>query len=203
MEEFTYQNDNVYASSDTYLEVRDGAAMISLYPIGNSTVVVTGGLISHDLSPRDNSTVVFSGGSVGAILQGLGNSTIEFSGGTISQSLVAKGNSTVSISGGSIGGSGLYAWDSGMIYLYGSNFSVGNEDLAFGDSLRDYATLQGSYLTGTITGTLQDGSLMNNTFRIREADYANITIVPAPGAFLLGSIGLSLAGWKLRRREES
>ena len=27
-------------------------------------------------------------------------------------------------------------------------------------------------------------------------------VVPAPGAFLLGSLGLSLAGWKLRRREE-
>jgi hypothetical protein len=28
-------------------------------------------------------------------------------------------------------------------------------------------------------------------------------VVPVPGAFVLGTLGLSVAGWKLRRREES
>ena len=30
-----------------------------------------------------------------------------------------------------------------------------------------------------------------------------VIVVPAPGAVLHGMIGLSLAAWKLRRREES
>ena len=35
------------------------------------------------------------------------------------------------------------------------------------------------------------------------ATFDNIEVVPVPGAVLLGSIGLGLAGWKLRRRKES
>ena len=31
-------------------------------------------------------------------------------------------------------------------------------------------------------------------------DNVAVSVIPAPGAFLLGGIGLSLAGWKLRRR---
>ncbi|TKJ32311.1 MAG: hypothetical protein CEE38_23425 [Planctomycetes bacterium B3_Pla] len=35
------------------------------------------------------------------------------------------------------------------------------------------------------------------------ATLPNAEVVPVPGAFLLGSIGLSVAGWKLRRRKKS
>ena len=31
----------------------------------------------------------------------------------------------------------------------------------------------------------------------------NVELVPIPGALVLGTLGLGLAGWKLRRREES
>lgn len=36
-----------------------------------------------------------------------------------------------------------------------------------------------------------------------DVSMTQLTFVPAPGAFLLATLGLSLAGWKLRRQKES
>lgn len=51
------------------------------------------------------------------------------------------------------------------------------------------------------SGTRAD--LGHQEFKSRNASFSfsnTVAIVPAPGAILLGSIGLSLAGWKLRKR---
>jgi hypothetical protein len=48
---------------------------------------------------------------------------------------------------------------------------------------------------GFVDITVSDDSIVD-FYRI------NLTVVPVPGAFLLGTIGLSLAGWKFRKRKE-
>lgn len=47
----------------------------------------------------------------------------------------------------------------------------------------------------------EDDQFGDNTgIRTTELWYTDVAPVPAPGAFLLGSIGLSYAGWRLRRK---
>jgi hypothetical protein len=49
--------------------------------------------------------------------------------------------------------------------------------------------------------THEDDYRADNTgIRTTELWYNDVNVVPVPGAFLLGSIGLSYAGWRLRRR---
>ena len=48
------------------------------------------------------------------------------------------------------------------------------------------------------TGALAAGWYIN----ILNATGAPLPVVPVPGAFLIGSIGLAVSGWKLRRRKE-
>jgi hypothetical protein len=52
------------------------------------------------------------------------------------------------------------------------------------------------------TGAFSDGSLGLYQFSQREVEFSNLSmsVIPAPGAILLGSIGAGLVGWVRRRR---
>jgi len=98
---------------------------------------------------------------------------------------------TANVTGGTIVDD-LLAWDSGKIYPYGSSFSVGRRTLNYGDSLRDYGTYDADWnmMRGIITGTLQDGSSLNNDFWIRaDAPDADIIVIPEPATLLLVGLG--------------
>jgi hypothetical protein len=98
----------------------------------------------------------------------------------------------ITVSGGTIGTIAFYeiiAESSGMIYLNGSDFSVDGHILSIGESLRNYGVSYNIWLTGTITGTLQDGSSLNNIFFIEEATNADIMVVPEPATLLLLGLG--------------
>jgi hypothetical protein len=41
-----------------------------------------------------------------------------------------------------------------------------------------------------------------SAFGETSTSVAEVTLIPAPGAFLLGSIGLAFANWKLRKRKK-
>lgn len=184
---------------------------------GTSFTLLTGGIIGEDLRAYENSTAIINGGTVGGtvgaggnsiveiesgIIQGYvyagGNGLVEINGGSISGKLSSKGEGTIKVTGGVIGGI-FDVWHDGIIELYGSGFSVGGEDLSVGNSLRDYGTLElvgGDYFyTGTITGTLNDGSILNNYFQILEPTAADIIIIPEPCSLVL----LGLGGLVLRR----
>lgn len=163
-----------------------------LFPHDDSITTINGGSVG-ELMASGNSIVTVNDVSIGDDLWAQGDSAIKITGGFIGDFLSSFDGSTIELSGGSIGG-GLSASGSSIIYLYGSGFSVAGQTLKYGDSLRDYGTV-GSYITGTITGILQDDSVLNNTFSIPTATNADIIVVPEPGTILM----LGLGGFLIRR----
>ena len=59
-----------------------------------------------------------------------------------------------------------------------------------------------SYPTWYFDGLIDEVAIFNRALTDTEIRNAYFSIVPAPGAFLLGCLGLSFAGFKLRKRKE-
>ena len=53
-------------------------------------------------------------------------------------------------------------------------------------------------ISGTLTGTLSSGESINWYFEREDA--SSIYLIPAPGALVLGSLGVGLLSWLRRRR---
>jgi len=61
-----------------------------------------------------------------------------------------------------------------------------------------------SYLRSSLrTGGYPHDQIFVNDLGFRVASVSEPAVIPVPGAVLLGTLGLSVAGWKLRRREKS
>ena len=131
------------------------------------------------LSLYDNS--MFNMGS-GEIVHQLiaDDSFIDFYGGTVGGSLVAQNYATILMTGGTVGDS-LEVLQNGKINLYGTNFFSApglygiRTPLSPRDKLSDFGTLvsepgQTPYYTGFVTGTLLDGTPLNNTFKIEVSN---------------------------------
>jgi len=207
--------------------ITGGSIMRNLYAPDNAHVSISGGSIDGWLEAADNATVTISGGSIGGRVRMHDDTTLTFSGGLI-DSLTLDYDATAAVTGGSIttyltafdstsitmsGGSvGTYfsALDDGNIYLNGDNFQVTaggiTTSLSNGDKLSNYGTVGtdtwgNNYFTGVVTGTLADGSVVDNTFQIfntgNYAGTADIIIIPEPATVIL----LGLGGLVLRKRK--
>jgi len=190
-----------------------------------SSVTITGGAIKGRLQAYNNASVTMSDGSIGTIMLARDNTTINMSGGSIRDGiqlsnyatatvtggtlacLAAWDNATVTMTGGSIG-VGLGIYNNGTIYLDGTDFQVNGQTLSNGDKLSDYGMffegVEGwGYYTGTITGTLADGSVLDNEFNIYNtgdnAGIGNIIIIPEPCSMVL----LGLGGLVLMRKRRT
>jgi hypothetical protein len=89
-----------------------------------------------------------------------------------------------------------------LITLDGYNFQVNGQSIGYGAMASDYAVPGSDHygnpcLTGTITGTLVNGNILNNQFYI--FDEADITFVPEPATILLLGLGSSAL---LRKRRK-
>lgn len=203
-----YQDSSVYLDGyiannpGTHFHVVDGGTINYLGAYNNSTIKVDGGLISAGISANDNSEIGVNGGTIGTIWS-YDHSLVAVNGGAINGWIAASGNSIVEIRGGAFANlSDLMTGGSGTIYLYGSNFSVGGVELNYGDSLRDHGVVGGpnfNDLTGVVTGTLLDSSLLNCEFFVplNNPGGADIIVIPEPATITL----LLTAGvFFLRRR---
>lgn len=174
-----------HAEGDNLITITDGLVKGYSSATSNSTVNIIGGDTNH-LTLHENAHLSIYGGSLGA-----------FS---------SYGNSIVSVFGGSIEDY-LRVGDSGSIFLYGTGFEVNGQTLSYGDRLSDFVPLTEWFethyqRTGTITGTLADGTALNNTFNIIYLNgvevTADIIIVPEPATVSLLVFGAFLAGRKRR-----
>jgi len=203
----TYQNSYVILdyhianNPGTYFHIVNGGNIWQFSTCNNSTIKVDGGSISYGITGSSNSEIVVNGGTIGTIWA-YGHTSVAVNGGAINGWILASDNSMVQIRGGMFANlSDLAASSSGTIYLYGSNFSVGGVELNYGDSLRDYGVVGGpnfNDLTGVITGTLLDSSLLNCEFSVplNNPGGADIIVIPEPATVCL----LALGGLFLRRR---
>lgn len=174
---------------------------------GSSTITMTGGTVKDDFIASGYSTVTMLGGSLESNFQAKYNGTVIMTGGTVAGTVSAVDNANFTLSGGSIGNL-LGAGQNGTTYLDGTGFKVDGQTLSYGDKLSDFVPLfeyrlEGNifdYYTGTITGTLADGTALNNEFKIYNtgnfAGTADIIIIPEPCSLVL----LSLGGLMLRKK---
>jgi len=176
------------AHQDSRVNVLGGRVSGSVNAYGASHITVVGGEIGGPVYCRENSRVDISGGSMDAWVQSLGSSEVTIGGGEINLFVEAWDNSRVAISGGTIGGR-IAAVRDGLITLAGSNFAVNGTPVGYGDFAGDYAT------SGTLTGILANGDVLNNQFAL-NGPAADITFIPEPGTILL----LGLGGLGLRRK---
>lgn len=152
----------LYAYDNAEINISNGF-IDQITGYGSATINFSNGNISLGLSARESSTITMTGGT--AFIQALDDANINISGGNVRGSLVAIYNSSITLSGGTVENTIGVIFD-GKIYLKGEGFEVDGKSLSNGDKLSDYGTYDGSMYRGTVTGTLEDGTPLNNPFGI-------------------------------------
>jgi hypothetical protein len=181
----------------THLEIVNGASTNYILPFNNSTVTINGGSVNGgnvSIDTHGDNIITVNGGNITGDMAANNNSRIYVNGGTFHDDLYAYNTGIVEVRGALI--SGIYGtFDSGKIYLYGSNFKVNGTNVSYGASLRNYTSLSSQYpeyYIGRITGTLNDGSAVNNDFWIWASTDSDIFVVPEPVSALLLITGAAL-----------
>lgn len=141
------------------------------------------------LKSYNYSSVINNGGTIFSV-ETYNQSTLIINSGSIGWRAAVNDNSELHIYGGDLG-EWINAYDSGIIYLYGSNFTINGTILQSGDSLRDYAELDywGDYYHDFISGIWNNGTPFFTGFNIERITDADIIVIPEPATMLLLGFG--------------
>ena len=178
--------------------------------------IVDGGQGADGVEVFESSTLIVSGGLVGfgsVLLRQ--SSTILISGGFLREDINVQDSASAFMSGGSI--DNLFVFESGTAVVSGGTLRIGQPVDAGILAVNEFATLtvrgsgfavDGSLVpygplvatSGTLSGVLASGDLINNPF-IRDAATAQIVLaLPEPTTALLLACGLVGLGAAHRRR---
>jgi hypothetical protein len=202
-------NDGVNVDYDTpyagtQLEIASGGWIKqSLNAHGTSRITINGGNAENIIAIGDVRVVMYSG-LVVSILAG-GNDEVEIHGGEITEGIGIGNNGSAIITDGIIGVIGVddgshiimsggtiledigASWN-GLVTLIGTDFQVNGHNVGYGDSASTWATSGidpwgHPWLTGTVTGILENGDTINNNFVFYYQ--GDITFIPEPATLLI------------------
>jgi hypothetical protein len=135
---------------------------------------------------NNNSQVTMSDGLVRDYFIAYLNSQVTISGGRVGNIFHAGDSSHVTMTGGTLGGIIDLEYQA-VLKLDGCNFAIDGIPFSSGE----VTSILGGYWRNEpyrlLTGTLANGDIINNQFRIGDA--AKIIIVPEPATLLLLGIG--------------
>jgi hypothetical protein len=187
----------IFATQRAHVSMSDGS-IDGLGAALDAQINISGGSIANELHVSHTNHVNIQGGTIGN-LNATNNSHVDIYDGSIQDYLLIDTDAQAHFFGGSVGGDFRLDFG-GTLNIYGWGFEVGGTPVGYGE----LTSILGDYwydeTARHLTGTLASGEPISNDFYIGHD--AKIVLVPAPGAVVLGSIGLSFAGWKLRRRKK-
>ena len=194
---------NISNSPGTHLEIQSGGSTSIILPFNYSTITLNGGSIiggNVAIDTYGDNILIVNSGTIKGDIAANSNSRFYIDGGSLLDDVYAYDSGIVEIRGGQTGG--IYGtYGNGKIYLYGGTFSVNGQAVTAGDSLRHYVPISPQYpeyYIGTVTGTLQNGSPVNNNFWIWASTSSDIIVIPEPATILLFGIGTCV----LRRKSK-
>lgn len=179
---YTYNNSQLAMS---------GGRFNFLYAYDNSQYVMSGG-IAIELYAYNSSQIIVSNFTSGAFFT-CDNSHVMIMGGYINGNLNTDGNSHVTIAGGIIDNY-IFLKDDSIIVLNGANFAIDGTPFVSGEITSILGGTLESEPHRWLTGTLANGDIINNQFKI--GDTAKIVLIPEPCTMLL----LGLGGMLIRKR---
>ncbi|MHC4086249.1 MAG: LamG-like jellyroll fold domain-containing protein [Planctomycetota bacterium] len=197
LKEGGYIRDDLASYNISQVSISGGSIGRYLVSYHNSTVTFSGGRLERRLMAFDSSNVSVSGGQIGRF------ETFEFSKASLSggwiQKVLSYGYSQVSISGGSFIDN-VWSLDEGLLIISGGLFKksiysgmysscesttmfIGEDFKINGNSINYGRYYMSDFASGHITGTLQNGDLLDNDFGMRGDSC--IILVPEPVMLLL------------------
>lgn len=193
-------SDDLVISGTTTANVYDGSGTGGVIAALDSTELnIFDGTFGENIAVRDNAVATIYGGTFGknvpmdvSIVVGEQSSTIIY-GGTYSSRILLYG----------------YPNDTPTLEFHGTDFYIGGqgvfglidaEELVLTGAMSK--TISGNWLTyyGILTGTLEDGSILNNELKMisfLDGNHANLLVVPEPITLML----LGLGGVLIRKRK--
>ena len=189
----------IYGTDNSLISMYGGSTWhYSIYR--TSTGFLYGGSVTEGISAGGDATLTMKNGTV-KDYSTQNNALGVIEGGTVENIITAFGDSHIDIKGGEILNQ-LRVFENGEINLYGSDFYVNGDPIAYGEGIfevfGDTLAFSGSRYSGRITGTLADGTLLDNDFYIYNIGswegVADIYIIPEPTTLLLLGMGGMLIG---------
>ncbi|MFH1883706.1 MAG: hypothetical protein ABIL62_13485, partial [Planctomycetota bacterium] len=176
-----------------------GGSVHYVYTQDRSQFTFSGGLTFWDMDLHGGQAAIL-GGTVERVLFARGSSQVTISGDFIVPHLCAAESGQVKIFGGSITHV-MFLHNDAVVTVYGSDFAVDGEPFGYGELDSIYGGSPSWEPGRRLTGILASGQMIDNRlFYIGHDAKMVLTPIPAPGALILGSIGVGIVGWLRRRR---
>lgn len=190
--------DDIFLAEQATAFISGGMIDENVELVDDTSVTITGGTIGDNLTVENDATAEVFGGSVGDDVEAIGGGArVTLRGGDFGGDIEAARGGEIDIFGGEIGtnpilfDTGIGASSFSTITLYGQDFTIDGSPVGFGAI---------SPLSGTLAGTLSDGSTFSMPFQrintrpfFRPPVFGDIVLVdqpvPEPSTLALLAIG--------------